>query len=222
MEIKDTDELLLQIEEVTDKYCKLEVKIHRFTQPFLNDANFPQSNNGSQLTNIVKLQYLKTCLKGKALILFNHIPITLFENNFVLAWDLLEKRYDNKKGLLFNLIQRIIDLPKLTIESSKQLLFLVDNSCEVIISLETLGYKLDELSDIIIGKILSDKLNKTTKRSWNMTIDSNHIPSFSELLKFLENHAKALNTSETKKGLPLIKRSMKLQVHNLTKANCFL
>ncbi|UYV72808.1 K02A2.6-like [Cordylochernes scorpioides] len=69
------------------------------------------------------------------------------------------------------------------------------NSSEIIRSLETLGYELDELSDIIIGKILSDKLDKTTKRSWNMTIDSNHIPSSSELLKFLENNAKALNTS---------------------------
>ncbi|UYV80834.1 hypothetical protein LAZ67_19001926 [Cordylochernes scorpioides] len=37
MEIK----LLLKIEEVTDKYCKLEVKILRFTQHFHNDANFP-------------------------------------------------------------------------------------------------------------------------------------------------------------------------------------
>ncbi|UYV74127.1 hypothetical protein LAZ67_11002195 [Cordylochernes scorpioides] len=177
MGIKDRDELLLQIEEVTDKYYKLE-----------------------------------TCLKGKALILVNNIPIT--ENNFVLAWDLLEKRYDNKKDLIFNLIQIIINLPNLTIESSTQLLFLVDNACEVIKSLETLGYKLDELSDIIIGKILSDKLDKITKRSWNMTIDSNHIPSSSELLKFLENHAKALNTNETEKGLPLIKCSMKLQENN--------
>ncbi|UYV61031.1 hypothetical protein LAZ67_1003189, partial [Cordylochernes scorpioides] len=255
--IRDTDELLLEIEEVTDKFSKLEVKILRFTQHIHNDANLPLSNNAvnknyanlpklelpffdgklenwisfsnvfkttiidnSQLTNIVKLQYLKTCLKGKALVLVNHIPIT--ENNFVLAWDLLEKRYDNKRDLIFNLIQRIIDLPKLTIESSTQLLFLVDNSYEIIRSLETLGYKLDELSDIIIGKILSDKLDKTTKRSWNMTVDNNHIPTCSELLKFIENYAKALNTSETEKGLPLIKRSMKLQVHNLTKANCFL
>ncbi|UYV82748.1 hypothetical protein LAZ67_22000720 [Cordylochernes scorpioides] len=77
--------------------------------------------DNSQLTNIVKLQYLKTCLKRKALVLINHIPIT--KNNFVLAWG---------------------------------------------------------------------------------------------------NYAKALNTSETEKGLPLIKRFMKLQVHNLTKANCFL
>ncbi|UYV69801.1 hypothetical protein LAZ67_7000777 [Cordylochernes scorpioides] len=255
--IRDTDELLLQIEEVTDKYCKLEVKILRFTQHIHNNANLPLSNNAvnknyvnlpklelpcfdgklenwisfsnvfkttiidnSQLTNIVKLQYLKTCLKGKALILVNHIPIT--ENNFVLAWDLLEKRYDNKRDLIFNLIQRIIDLPKLTIESFTQLLFLVDNLYEIIRSLETLGYKLGELSDIIIGKILSDKLDKTTKRSWNMTVDNNHIASCSELLKFIETYAKALNTSETERGLPLIKRSMKLQVHNLTKANCFL
>ncbi|UYV81320.1 hypothetical protein LAZ67_20000761 [Cordylochernes scorpioides] len=255
--IRDTDELLLEIEELTDKYSKLEVKILRFTQHFHNDANLPLSNNAvnknyanlpklelsffdgklenwisfsnvfkttiidnSQLTNIVELQYLKACLKGKALTLVNHIPIT--ENNFVLAWDLLKKRYDNKRDLIFNLIQRIIDLPKITIESSTQLLFLVDNSYEIIRSLETLGYKLDELSDIIIGKILSDKLDKTTKRSCNMTVDNNHIPTCSELLKFIETNAKALNTSETERGLPLIKRSMKLQVHNLTKANCFL
>ncbi|UYV61690.1 hypothetical protein LAZ67_1005924 [Cordylochernes scorpioides] len=248
--IKDTDELLLQIEEVTDKYCKLEVKILRFTQHFHNNANLPLSNNAvnknyanllklelpffdgklenwisfsnvfkttiidnSQLTNIVKLQYLKTCLKGEALVL----KIILFWLG--IYW---KKRYDNKRDLIFNLIQRIIDLPKITIESFTQLLFLVDNSYEIITSLETLGYKLDELSDIIIGKILSDKLDKTTKRSWNMTVGNNHIPSCSELLKFIETHAKALNTSETERGLPLIKRSMKLQVHNLTKANCFL
>ncbi|UYV80708.1 hypothetical protein LAZ67_19001476 [Cordylochernes scorpioides] len=234
MGIKDTDEPLLQIEE-----GKLEVKIHRFTQPFLNDANFPQSNNAvnknyanlpeielpifdvkienwisfsnifkttiidnSRLTNIVKLQYLKTCLKGKALVLVNHIPVT--EIYFFFGFG-----FNNRST-------------KVTIESSTQLIFLVDNSCKVFRSLETLGYKLDELSDIIIWKILNDKLDKTTKRSRNMTINSNHIPFCSELLKFLENYAKALNTNETEKGLPLIKRSMKLQVHNLTKTNCFL
>ncbi|UYV63021.1 hypothetical protein LAZ67_2002865 [Cordylochernes scorpioides] len=110
----------------------------------------------------------------------------------------IKQQYDNKKYFIFNLIQRIIDLPKLTIKSSTQLLFLVDNSCEVIRSLETLGYKLDELL-----KILSDKLDKTTKRSWNMTVDNNYISSCSELLKFKENHAKALNTNETL-GFPLI------------------
>ncbi|UYV79886.1 hypothetical protein LAZ67_18000979 [Cordylochernes scorpioides] len=211
MGIKDTDELLLQIGESTNKYCKLEVKILRFTQHFHNDANLPLSNNAvnknyanlpkielpifdgklenwisfsnifkttiidkSQLTNIFKLQYLKTRLKEKAFVL----RIILFWPG--ICW---KKRYDNKKYLIFK-IQRIIYLSKLTIESSTQLLFLVDNSYEIIRSLETLGYKLDELGDIIIGKILSDKLDKTTKRSWNMIIDSNHIPSCSELLKF--------------------------------------
>ncbi|UYV60355.1 hypothetical protein LAZ67_1000934 [Cordylochernes scorpioides] len=140
--IRDTGELLLQIEEVTDKYCKLDVNILRFTQHIHNNANLPLSNNA---------------------------------------------------------VNRIM-----------------------LICPKTLGYKLDELSDIMIGKILSDKLDKTTKRSWNMTVDNNHIPSCSELLKFIETYAKALNTSETERGLPLIKRSMKLQVHNLTKANCFL
>ncbi|UYV72219.1 hypothetical protein LAZ67_9002228 [Cordylochernes scorpioides] len=202
----------------SNRYCKLEVKILRFTQHFHNNANLPLSNNAvnKNYANLPKLEL--PFFDGK---LENWIS---FSNKIILFWLGIywKKRYDNKRDLIFNLIQRIIDLPKLTIESSTQLLFLVDNSYEIIRSLETLGYKLDELSDIIIGKILSDKLDKTTKRSWNMTVDNNHIPSCSELLKFIETHAKALNTSETERGLPLIKRSMKLQVHNLTKANCFL
>ncbi|UYV65036.1 hypothetical protein LAZ67_3002885 [Cordylochernes scorpioides] len=56
--IKDTDELLLQIEEVTDKYCKLEVKILRFTQHFHNNANLPLSNNAvnKNYANLPKLE----------------------------------------------------------------------------------------------------------------------------------------------------------------------
>ncbi|UYV71317.1 hypothetical protein LAZ67_8002609 [Cordylochernes scorpioides] len=56
--IRDTDELLLEIEELTDKYSKLEVKILRFTQHFHNDANLPLSNNAvnKNYANLPKLE----------------------------------------------------------------------------------------------------------------------------------------------------------------------
>ncbi|UYV74955.1 hypothetical protein LAZ67_12001892 [Cordylochernes scorpioides] len=58
MGIKDADELLLQIEEVTDKYCRLEVKILRFTQHFHNDVNLPLSNNAvnKNYANLPKIE----------------------------------------------------------------------------------------------------------------------------------------------------------------------
>ncbi|UYV79875.1 hypothetical protein LAZ67_18000953 [Cordylochernes scorpioides] len=65
--IRDTDELLLQIEEVTDKYCKLEVKILRFTQHIHNNANLPLSNNAvnKNYANLPKSEFKCRKCQGK-------------------------------------------------------------------------------------------------------------------------------------------------------------
>lgn len=56
-------------------------------------------HNNNNLTNVQKLHYLRSCLKNEAFQLIEAFKIT---DNYSIAWDLIKKRYDNKRIIINN------------------------------------------------------------------------------------------------------------------------
>lgn len=52
----------------------------------------------SDLSNMEKMHYLKTCLSGEALCLITNLPIS--GDSFTIAWNTLVTRYENKRFLI--------------------------------------------------------------------------------------------------------------------------
>ena len=64
----------------------------------------------SGITNIEKIIYLKSSLRGRALALVEHLPVN--EDSFDEAWQLLEDEFYDADFLLNSVISKIIDYPK--------------------------------------------------------------------------------------------------------------
>ncbi|GFX58965.1 DUF1758 domain-containing protein [Trichonephila clavipes] len=148
--------------------------------------------NNQNLTGAQKLQYLKGVLKGDAQKIVQSLPIT--DGNFQIAWDLLKERYFHKREILSSLMKKLMNISPITCESHAQILKLVDSTKECVRLLETLDLKVEGTADIILMFIIQFKLDSTTRGWWERSLDNEKIPSLSELLQFLSNHARSLMT----------------------------
>jgi len=77
------------------------------------------------LSATLKFNYLKSALKGIGKnVVFHLLPGT--GDNYEPAWKLLTKRYENKRTIFSDLINRLMDLPNLNLESNKQFKIFID------------------------------------------------------------------------------------------------
>ncbi|XP_035212317.1 uncharacterized protein LOC118186340 [Stegodyphus dumicola] len=161
-------------------------------------ASIDQNPN---LSDAVKLQYLKSALKGDAFRIIQTIAIT--DNNYKLAWSLLEERYSNPREQVYAHLKRFMSIPVIQNESASAILNLIDVTSEVVRSLECLEQKLDGVSSAIFAFILSQKLDQNTKLWWERNLKKEKIPNITELLEFLKDHARTLNASR----IPVMSKS---------------
>ncbi|GFY33407.1 integrase catalytic domain-containing protein [Trichonephila clavipes] len=186
----------------------------------------------SNLTGAQKLQYLKGVLKGDAQKIVQSLPIT--DGNFQIAWDLLKERYFHKCEILSSLMKKLMNITPITCESHAQILKLVDSTKECVRLLETLDLKVEGTADIILMFIIQFKLDSTTRGWWERSLDNEKIPSLSELLQFLSNHAISLMTKGygvkrniSNKKVTLVASGFQLHCsycqsnHNLNKCDAF-
>ena len=68
----------------------------------------------TELANIEKLYRLKGCLKSEAADIIESLEIS--SDNYLVAWDLLKKRYDNRKVIREGHASALLKLPKISKE----------------------------------------------------------------------------------------------------------
>ena len=153
------------------------------------------------LSSAQKLQYLKGVLKSDALKVVQSLSIT--DNNFKIAWELLTERYFHKREILSSLMKKFLSLPSLSTESHTQILNLVDSSKEFVRMIEALELKVDKTADTLIMFIVQFKLDPSTRSWWERSLKSDEIPSLEALLQFLSNHARSIGSGiQYPKGNP--------------------
>lgn len=111
------------------------------------------------LDNAIKMQYLKTSVKGEASRLISHVsPIG---ENYKACYELLRKRYENKRELTVQILDKIFNLSVASNETSKHLKMLHDTVRESIMEIQNMKIKTDDW-DIIIIYLITKKLHADT------------------------------------------------------------
>lgn len=144
-------------------------------------------HNDPDLSNVQKLQYLKSILKGDAARKIQIFSIS--EENYGKAWELLQRSYENRRHLIGRHLSLLLKLPNQERESARGIGELADVAQQHIQSLETLGIK---ISPEIVVQIIEEKLYKTTLEKWEETL-SNEFPSLDDLFEFLYRTAARLS-----------------------------
>ena len=151
-------------------------------------------HNDARLGSIQKFHYLKGALKNsKATDLISSLELSA--DNYLVAWKLLEERFENKTSLVFRHIQCLFDMNKVDTTSALSTRTLLDN-----ISKHTRGLKSSEVDipDVLLIYIVSSKIDRETHQQWEYQqamLKSDKLPKFDNMREFLlarcrglENH----------------------------------
>ncbi|UYV70249.1 hypothetical protein LAZ67_7002279, partial [Cordylochernes scorpioides] len=142
------------------------------------------------LTNIQKLQYLNSAVKGEAARLIRGFP--LLSENYGQAWNTLLSRYDNPRELAYAQVSKIFSLRAIKNPSAKCLHEFMDVCNEAIRNLETLELKRNQLVDVILVHFLQQKLSENLRLDWELSVD-NTLPSYDKFIAFISRHARSMS-----------------------------
>lgn len=171
-------------------------------------------HTNAALTDDIKMQYLKTSLKGAAAGQVSHLPPTA--ESYKSCRDLLAKRYDNKREQIGKYIDSILDLPTSKTENSQHLRKIHDTANESILAIKNLNgidddggenqhETVQKLDELMVIHILLKKLSQITIMHYECQLDNNReTESLSEFLKYLEKRAAAVKSAEKQSGSSFI------------------
>lgn len=165
-----------------------------------------------------KLQYLKSLLTGDAEILLKQIPITA--DNYQDAWETLVERFDNKRILLNTNLRKLFS-QKHVEESASGIRKLLDNTRECTNALKIQGIDISTW-DCILIYIVSQHIPESSLSIWEQSIPRNQLPTFDQLLTFLENRFRILEFSpgQTNNNVSQNRSRIKNQSFHTTSSNC--
>ncbi|KAF5282303.1 hypothetical protein FQR65_LT14357 [Abscondita terminalis] len=161
--------------------------------------------HNSNLSNIEKFHYLSTSLSGEALNVIKGIPIT--DDNYLIAYNTLFKRYQNKRLLATYYYQEIFNAPSVSKSTSKELRQLLDTFNENFAALKNLGFPVDRW-DFLLFNLLLNKLDVKTRTDFEFKYNDVEIPSYENLINFLNQNCQALEAVKYSSGEIKIKPTL--------------
>ncbi|XP_033229595.1 uncharacterized protein LOC117181137 [Belonocnema kinseyi] len=136
------------------------------------------------IPDLHKFFYLKACLVSEAREVIGSLTTTT--ENYLVAWELIKKRYDNKRFIVENHFKSLFETPRVSKEfSTRKLLDSVQKQVRAIKSL----VDKEKLWDTLLVYFIKDKLNTYTKEKWEESIKGTNIPSLEDIISFLEQRA---------------------------------
>lgn len=189
--------------------------------PTFRDLFTSLVDTNKNIDNVQKLHYLKGHLTGEAEQLIRHTPITAA--NYTQCWDLLEKRYNNKRYLANCVLKRLFGQKRLNFESASGLKELLDTTTDCLGTLKNLKVNVNTW-DIIIIHIVTFKLDPETRKYWELSVssgDQNELPTFKQFSEFIESRFRALECLDYKRPIthPISTKSL-LATNNSNNLRC--
>lgn len=148
------------------------------------------------ISDSIKIQYLKANLTGKAAKLVEHLPPT--NTSYKKCYEILNNRYENERENVSYLIDEILDIEIQKVESSAGLKMIHDKTFECIMSIESIGTSVQNW-DVLLVQILMRKLDRKTIIDYeNKLVNVKQNQTLTYFLKYLENRFLALASAESK------------------------
>ncbi|UYV77376.1 hypothetical protein LAZ67_15000774, partial [Cordylochernes scorpioides] len=178
-------------------------------------------DKNTTLSDIQKLKYLHSSLKGDAARIIKGFPIT--ENNYQQAWKTLIERYDNKREIIFSQLDKIFKIKLYKISTSKAMYELLDICNESLRNLETIGLERNEMVDVMLIHFLQKKLDIPIRQQWELSYDNQELPSYQRFISFLEKQAQSLmNTMKDNTSKEYLNKRVNTYNINVGFKNCLL
>lgn len=181
----------------------VEVKLPQITIPTFNgeyqewpafyDAFMSLVDNNAGLSDVSKMHYLKSSLKGTAHSLIGRMPIT--EENYKVALNSLVDRFQNKRAIVNKCLDMFINQPAMKTRNAQEIRSIIDTTKEALQCIETLDVCINEWGPFITF-IVQSKMDVETKTQFeNYLSGSTNIPRYDKLTEFLDTQFRILDHS---------------------------
>ncbi|XP_055604011.1 uncharacterized protein LOC129752250 [Uranotaenia lowii] len=186
--------------------------------PF-RDTFFSLIHNNERLSDIDKFTYLRSAISGEALQEISSIELS--SDNYQVACNMLEKRYENKKLIVKAYLDALFGIEPLKKESGKALNHLVSDFDRNIQMLGKIGEDTDKWSTLL-AYMLCTRLDSVTLRQWESHHNSKDVPTYQKVMDFLRDQALVLQSIAPSRSEDIESRRYRTTVHTTSRIqnNC--
>ncbi|XP_058456828.1 uncharacterized protein LOC131434190 [Malaya genurostris] len=177
------------------------------------DAFLSLIHSNPQLNDMDKFTYLRSSLTGAALQEISSVG--LCAANYTIVWEMLERRYENKKLIVKAHLDALFAIEEIKRESFEKLNYVISEFEKNLQMLEKLGENTSGWTTILAYMVCS-KLDSATLRQWENHHSSKEVPTYTALISFLRNHCDVLQSIVTVKTQTPDQRSSKQSVCHAT------
>ncbi|XP_046812439.1 uncharacterized protein LOC124421385 [Lucilia cuprina] len=151
--------------------------------------------NHPRLTQAQKLYHLRNKTKGEAGSIVAKYPLS--DQNYLLAWDALRARYENKRILVDNQLKILFNIPAAKAENCESINRIQTTISDCLSILKAHGIRTDQWDPILIY-LCSTKLPDETLALWEQSLSSpTRLPSWAEMEEFLINRHQVMERIST-------------------------
>ncbi|KAK9502664.1 hypothetical protein O3M35_011389 [Rhynocoris fuscipes] len=147
----------------------------------------------ASLDKIHKFQYLRSAVKGEALSLISGFQVS--EANYLLAYQALVNRYQNKRRIASMYLNKILSFkssnPPNSLANLRQLLNVHQTSVNAINALQ-----IPNLADFLLFSLTLRNIDPLLRKKFEDQNTSNNIPSYEQLIKFITKQVRTLELNE--------------------------
>ena len=136
---------------------------------------------------VQKFHLLKNSLTDEATSVIASLNAT--SENYIVAWQLLENKYDQPRHVIHSHVQALLDIPEISRDSSTTIRGLSEKAQIHVNALKTLN-RSSLYKDAFLVHIITRKLDKSTRKSRERTLENKEIPTFSRSLELLNKRAR--------------------------------
>nr|XP_029708407.1 uncharacterized protein LOC115254858 [Aedes albopictus] len=165
--------------------------------PAFRDAFQALIDRNAQLSDVQKLLYLKSTLKGDAASMLDAMDIT--DVNYGIAWNLLMEQFENKRAIKQRHLHALFNIKQIPEDSPKELRHLVTECQRNVDFLKQCGEPTDQWSSVL-AYLISTKLDASSRRDWENQIQDDGTPTYEEIIKFINRRCHTLEALEVEKG----------------------
>ncbi|XP_055604125.1 uncharacterized protein LOC129752361 [Uranotaenia lowii] len=148
-------------------------------------------HNNDQLSPIDKFTYLRSSVTDEALQEISSIELTAA--NYQVAWNVLEKRYENKKLIVKAHLDALFAIEPIRREHSESLNRLISDFDKNLQMLDKIGEKTESWSTLL-AHMVSMRLDPVTLRQWETHHNSKEVPTYANLMNFLRDQCLVLQS----------------------------
>ncbi|XP_072381169.1 uncharacterized protein [Diabrotica undecimpunctata] len=149
-------------------------------------------HHNHDLSDVEKFRFLITSISQEPLALIKGIPLT--DANYQIAYEILGKRYQNKRILATQYYNDIFNASVIKNSTSSNLRNLLNTFTENVAALRVLDFPVEQW-DFLLFNMLSNKLDNKTRTDFELENSrSCDIPTYRQLISFLERQCIALES----------------------------